>query len=229
MTVLRYRFDLAPGEASVNNWKECTCVRGRGGRPKPNMRKSDVYRYAMVSMRLWAQRKTGGNPVFETGPVVVEIRTDADRTHRSGAAEGEGYLDADAVTKCVLDALQGAAYTDDAQVVRVVATKTAGQEPGISVCVYRPFPGTGRDDKMERQKLTSVDHRFLAQLRGHADSDGFWEGRMVELAEALGMSSRTLHAKVSRLEQRGAIKRSRGHGNPGQRVPATLQILEGVA
>lgn len=139
--MIEFAFDVKPMHAAINPARKCKCVkRGKLGRHVGQPYTRAEYDLAKLGMHNTAVASLLGEPtpVFPDGAVCVEIETCGERTHRQGPATGQAQIDADATTKCVLDALNGAAYTDDSQVKRVIATKTTDGPVGIRVRVYRP-------------------------------------------------------------------------------------------
>lgn len=139
--MIEFAFDVKPMHAAINPARKCRCVKaGKLGRYIGQPYTRDEYDDAKALMHTAAIASLLGEPtpVFPDGAVFVEIETCGERTHRQGPATGQAQIDADATTKCVLDALSGVAYTDDAQVQRVTAEKTTDGPVGIRVRVYRP-------------------------------------------------------------------------------------------
>jgi Holliday junction resolvase RusA-like endonuclease len=142
---LDFFFDVKPHHATINKARQCRCVKPKPGRLRWSAQQysREEYKAAQVQIREQADRQLERRrfddlPCYVDGPVHVVVTTHAERVHRSGAAAGLAFIDADATTKCVLDALTGVAYTDDAQVQSVTATKTTDGPVGIRVRVYRP-------------------------------------------------------------------------------------------
>ncbi len=139
--MIEWFFNVKPMHAAINPARKCRCVRSkktgkRVGQPFTR----DEYKNAKEDMHrdAWASLLGGEMPVYPDGPVHVEVVTHGGKQHQQGAATGLAFIDADATTKCVLDALNGVAYTDDAQVQRVTAEKTLEGQAGIRVRVFRP-------------------------------------------------------------------------------------------
>lgn len=92
----------------------------------------------------WLQAVRTQNILFE-GPVCVEIRayfTIPERTsEKTRYRMHHGYVrptkkpDCDNIIKVILDALNGLAYKDDAQVVLVAACKYYSEEPRVEVTI----------------------------------------------------------------------------------------------
>jgi len=86
-------------------------------------------------------------PVYAEGPVSVEIvatftrpASECRKRDPRPAEPRAKKPDAENVAKCVLDALTGLAWTDDAQVARLLVTKLTGAQgeaPGLLVRVTR--------------------------------------------------------------------------------------------
>jgi Holliday junction resolvase RusA-like endonuclease len=137
-------FAIDPGKLAINRAKRCRCVPIGGGKFRPASYTDSAHATAFDSVHLEAKRqlRRHGLPVYPDGPVVVEIESCLPRQHQQGPAAGLGLLDDDAPVKAVRDALEGVAYTDDAQVVRTVSCKTINTlstgPVGIRVRIYRP-------------------------------------------------------------------------------------------
>jgi Holliday junction resolvase RusA-like endonuclease len=138
--MIEWMFSVYPGHAAINPARKCRCVKKAGktiGQPytrdEYDAAKEKMHRDAELSMH-----KDESIPVYPSGAVHVEIVTRGANVHRKGPAVGLAFIDADAVTKCVLDAISGVAYADDSQVVRVVSSKTTDGPIGIRVRVYTP-------------------------------------------------------------------------------------------
>jgi Holliday junction resolvase RusA-like endonuclease len=137
-------FAIDPGKLAINRAKRCRCVRSKFGSVKPVSYTDPAHTTAFDEVHLEAKRqlRRHGLPVYPDGPVVVEIESCLPRQHQHGPAAGLGLLDDDAPVKAVRDALEGIAYTDDAQVVRTVSSKTTNTlstgPVGIRVRIYRP-------------------------------------------------------------------------------------------
>lgn len=137
---LEFFFDVKPMHAAINPARKCKCNRGRG---EPYTRTEYKAAKALIREQAVRQlesshRRFDDDPCYDDGPVHVDVVTRGPKTHRQGPANGLAQIDADATVKCVLDALNGVAYTDDAQVERVTASKTTDGPVGIRVRVYRP-------------------------------------------------------------------------------------------
>lgn len=140
---MEWFFDVNPHHAAVNKSRQCKCIPPKKGAPRLRW---SAHQYALGDykdvkhrMKMLAMRDILGSesPLYPDGPVRVEVRTRGQRVHRQGPAIGQAQIDADATTKCVLDALNGVAYTDDSQVEQVVSSKTTQGPVGIWVRVYR--------------------------------------------------------------------------------------------
>lgn len=129
---------MDPGPARANTRKQCRCIRA-GGKPRASAYTADEYKAAKSQIHTSAKSQIAQAgfpvPLIPSGPVLLRVTVTPARMHRSGPAAGLPLIDADAVAKCVMDALTGAAYTDDAQVVRVDSGKVAGPVPGIRVAI----------------------------------------------------------------------------------------------
>ena len=139
--VIEFAFTTKPMHAAINPARKCKCVRSKKtGRAIGQPYTRGEYDDAKHEMHSAAWRSMLGEPtpVYPNGPVHVEIVTHGERTHRTGPATGLAQIDADATTKCVLDALTGVTYTDDSQVLSVTASKTTDGPVGIRVRIYRP-------------------------------------------------------------------------------------------
>jgi len=145
--MIEFAFDVKPHHTTINKARQCRCVKPKPGRLRwaAQQYSREEYKAAKRQMREQADlqlesshRRFDDDPCYADGPVHVVITTHAERVHRQGPANGLAFIDADATTKCVLDALSGVAYTDDAQVQRVTAEKTTDGPVGIRVRVYRP-------------------------------------------------------------------------------------------
>ncbi len=98
---------------------------------------------------LCAQQAMAGRPLFE-GPLSVEMeivcqvpaswskRKQADALR--GAVQPTTKPDIDNVEKAIFDALNGVAWGDDVQVVRVSKSKQYGPVPGVSVAIAEAVP-----------------------------------------------------------------------------------------
>lgn len=144
---LDFFFNVKPHHATINKARQCRCVKPPGGRIRWSAQQYSREEYKVVQRQIREQadlqlesshRRFDDDPCYADGPVHVVITTHAERVHRTGPASSLAFIDADATTKCVLDALNGVAYTDDSQVQRVTATKTTDGPVGIRVRVYRP-------------------------------------------------------------------------------------------
>ena len=136
-------FEVPPEALAINKAKRCGCRRQKRGRSavvKPVSYTTDDHAAASAEVSLVAKKawRSEGLPVFPDGPVIVEIESRPKRQHREGAAAALPCMDDDAPVKAVRDALNEIAYTDDAQVVRTVSSKTTEGPVGIRVRVYRP-------------------------------------------------------------------------------------------
>lgn len=146
-------FPVDPGDLAVNRMFKCACQAGRGKLYAAAKSKS-----AKRLVRVTALKEWGDAPVYPDGPVVLEYTVRPAQQHRQGPAKGQGRLDVDAASKALLDALNGAAYTDDSQVSCVVGRKTLEGPVGIHVRVYRPEekPRTGPKETHARRLLDLV-------------------------------------------------------------------------
>jgi len=143
--MIEWLFDVDPLHASINPARKCKCSRSKRtgkaiGTPYTRAEYDDAKH--KVHADAWRSMPGEPMPVFPDGPVHVQVITRSKNVHRQGPATGLAFIDADATTKCVLDALSGVAYTDDSQVSRVVADKTTEGPVGIRVRIYRPDEDT---------------------------------------------------------------------------------------
>jgi|14BtaG_2_1085337.scaffolds.fasta_scaffold28605_2 Holliday junction resolvase RusA-like endonuclease len=126
---------MDPGRARSNIRKQCRCLGKRASAYTSTAYKAAKALIASSVRRQCADRQQA-LPLVALGPVRVTIWASPPRTHRTGPAQGLPLLDADAVIKCVLDALIGVAYEDDSQVLEVQAGKEPkGDETGIRIWV----------------------------------------------------------------------------------------------
>ena len=86
-------------------------------------------------------------PVYDKGvPLQAEmtfafsVPKSYTKKHRAACLNGEAMHtmkpDTDNIVKAVLDALAGAAFADDSQVVKVTAEKIYAEEPYVEVAIY---------------------------------------------------------------------------------------------
>lgn len=100
---------------------------------------------------LCAQQAMAGRTLFE-GPLAVELeivcQVPASWSKRKHADALSGFVqpttkpDIDNVEKAIFDALNGVAWNDDVQVVRVIKSKQYGPVPGVSVSISEALPVT---------------------------------------------------------------------------------------
>lgn len=117
----------------------------RGGRPRQYDTKNNVDRKALIAEAYRESSEGAYGHVVMAGariPVTVRVETfDSLPTSRPKSVESEADTfkpDIDNVIKLVLDALNGVAWSDDAQVTRVIAYKHPrfrGEKPHTEVCV----------------------------------------------------------------------------------------------
>ena len=130
--------DVDPGRLTTNAAKRCMCI---GGKPRSRTQADHTAASDELTMKAKFAWLGESFPVFPDGPVIVEIEVTPKRIHDTGAcAEGLAFMDDDAPVKAIRDALNGVAYTDDAQVKRTISEKfTRKERPvGIRVRIYRP-------------------------------------------------------------------------------------------
>jgi len=109
--------------------------------------KTASYENLVALSAMEAMNRSGMAAAYFTGPVVVEIvarftpPASASRKARAAMLSGEApptrKPDIDNIVK-VLDALNGIAWRDDAQVVRIVAEKRYAEAPGLDVVIRPP-------------------------------------------------------------------------------------------
>lgn len=148
--MIEWLFDVDPLHASINPARKCKCSRSKRtgkaiGTPYTRPEYDDA-KHRIHSDALFSMLGDEAVPVFADGPVHIQVITRSKNVHRKGPANGLAFIDTDATTKCVLDALIGVAYTDDSQVSRVVADKTTEGPVGIRVRIYRPDEDTSAWD-----------------------------------------------------------------------------------
>lgn len=130
-------FPIDPAPLTKNARKRCSC---RGGRPSSYTKPESAQAFAEFTMRARIAWCGESFPVYPSGPVVIEIDVTPKRVHAKGCAKGLAFMDDDAPVEAVRDALQGIAYTADAQCKRTISEKfTVDEGPvGIRVRIYRP-------------------------------------------------------------------------------------------
>lgn len=203
-------FPVDPGDLAVNRAYKCTCTAGRG-----KVYAAAKHKAAKQVVIATAAKEWDDAPVYPDGPVWVEYTIRPARRHREGAAKGQGLLDVDAPSKALLDALNGAAYTDDSQVQRVIGSKTLEGPVGIRVKVYR------EDEAPKAGRPSEYPERLLEMARG---AGGVLEFRSVEdVAIELECVRRSAYNALRKLVRDGLVRVTRSKS--GSVVSVRLEVV----
>lgn len=135
--MIEFYSPVNPGALTTNGMKRCSCNKGH-----PSSHSTPAHKKARAEFAKHAREalRDESLPVYPDGRVHIEIYVTPKKIHRKGCAVGLAGMDDDAPVKAIRDALEGIAYTDDAQCKRTISEKFTREESsvGIVVRIYRP-------------------------------------------------------------------------------------------
>jgi Holliday junction resolvase RusA-like endonuclease len=132
---LSFRLEINPWDGAINR-KDRATRRGR----KPGRYNTSGYTHFVAAVAAAANAAAVRSGVrFAAGPVVLDvIMRGARRSTKYGACGCAA--DADGPLKAVMDALTGAVWSDDVQVVEIRARKRYAAKPSLEVVVTAADP-----------------------------------------------------------------------------------------